>query len=93
MKLFTAAGILGFFAFTTTSFAVGLSESDYAYLATQNIERTSAILRDLSPKEQAALHGLIADSRTMDDPAARAKSVIDALAIHEEHQLWDLPKR
>jgi len=85
MRYFIAVGIVGFFATTTTSFAVGLSEGDYEDLAGQKVEWSSALLRDLSPREQATLHAIIGDIRTANDPDARVKSVNDALAVYREH--------
>ena len=89
MKYSITLAFAAFFAGTTMSFAVGLSEADYEYLAAHEFERTSPLLRDLSPKEQATLHGIIGDARTADNPTARAKNVNDALAVHKEHQLWE----
>jgi|SRR5277367_3905761 len=91
MKYFTTLAFAAFFAGTSTSmsFAVGLSEADYEYLAVHELERTSPLLRDLSPKEQATLHGIIGDARTADNPAAKAKNVSNALAAYREHQLWE----
>jgi hypothetical protein len=92
----------GFLAVSVSAFAVGLSESDFVYLTTQNIERNSPPLRDLSPKEQARLHSLINDPRTANDPDAQARYVNEALAEFLDHQrwershpgqLWDAPKR
>jgi hypothetical protein len=86
----------------TPAFAVGLTGGDYEFLAGHDIERTSTVLRDLSPKEQARLHALINDARTINDPAARAAIVDKALQEFKEHQawetanpgrLWDVPKR
>ena len=103
MKHLVPLGIAaGFFTFSASAFAVGLSESDFAYLATQNIERTGPPIHDLSPKEQARLHSLINDPHTTNDPVAQAKYVNEALTEFLEHQLWerahpgqlwDVPKR
>jgi hypothetical protein len=81
-----AAGLL---VSTASAFAVGLSEADFAYLTTQNIERNSPPIHDLSPKEQARLHSLINDPRTANDPVAQAKYVNEALAEFLDHQLWE----
>ena len=35
------------------AFAVGLTEADYDYLATQDVKRGSPVLNALSPKEQS----------------------------------------
>src|ERR1700693_3271754 len=88
------------FAATTLSFAVGLTEADYEYLALQNVERWSVLLLNLSPKEQARLHAII--NFVPITPAALAKDIAEALAQFMTHQdwerahpgqLWDLPPR
>jgi hypothetical protein len=79
----------GFLAVAVAAHAVGLSETDFAYLTTQNIERSSPPIHDLSPKEQARLHSLINDPRTANDPDAQAKYVNEALAEFLDHQLWE----
>jgi hypothetical protein len=79
----------GFLAISVSAFAFGLSEADFAYLTTQNIERNSPPIHDLSPKEQARLHSLINDPRTANDPDAQAKYVSQALAESLDHQLWE----
>ena len=86
IRIGVAGGLL---ALSAPAFAVGLSESDFAYLTTQNIERTGPPIHDLSPKEQARLHSLINDSRTVNDPVAQAKYVNEALAEFLDHQLWE----
>jgi len=82
--------------------AFGLTDADYDYLATQNVPRDSAVIRALSPKDQARLHAIIINRASEHDPAARAKNVADALELYQEHQrwelehpgqLWDQPKR
>ena len=73
---------------TTAARATGLTEGDFEYLGTQNIERASPLIRDLSPKENATLHALINDVRTKDSPASRA-ALGAALDVHREHQLWE----
>jgi hypothetical protein len=91
-----------FLGIATSAFTVGLTEADHDYLLTQNVERSSPVVKGLSPKEQARLHGLINDSQTESDPTARAKIVDQALAEFASHQrweamnpgqLWDSPKR
>jgi hypothetical protein len=83
------------------AFAVGLTEADYDYLATQDVKRGSPVLNALSPKEQSRLHALINDPGIDKDPLARAKMVRDALIEFEGNQdwekmnpgqLWDVPK-
>jgi hypothetical protein len=103
MKYLVPIGIAaGFLVFTVSAFAIGLSESDFVYLTTQNIERNGPPIHDLSPREQARLHSLINDPRTAKDPVAQAKYVNEALAEFLDHQswehshpgqLWDRPKR
>jgi hypothetical protein len=79
-----------------------LTEADYAYLAAQQVPKTSPVLQGLSPKEQSRLGSVINDSRTAHDPAARARSVQELLAEFEDNQrwermnpgqLWDQPRR
>jgi hypothetical protein len=90
MKYLVPLGIAAeFLVFAVSALAVGLSESDFAYLTTQNIERNSPPIHDLSPKEQARLHSLINDPRTANDPVAQAKYVNEALAEFLDHQLWE----
>jgi hypothetical protein len=103
MKYSILRGIAAWiFVSTVSAFAVGLSETDFIYLTTQNIERNGPPIHDLSPREQARLHSVINDPRTADDPIAQAKYVNEALAEFLSHQvwehahpgqLWDTPKR
>jgi hypothetical protein len=44
-------------------FRFGLTDTDHADLSTQGVERASALLRDLSPREQARLHASQAQVR------------------------------
>ena len=69
--------------------AYGLTEADYAYLAVRDVERASAVLRDLSPREQARLHAVINDAATAGDAAARAGAVATSLEEFRERQVWD----
>ena len=96
-----AAVIVLFFGVAPAS-AVGLTDSDFAYLAAQDVKKESPILQKLSPKELARLHSLIVDPKTDSDPSAKAKAVRDALNEFERNQdweqanpgrLWDDPKR
>jgi hypothetical protein len=89
-----------FLGATALSFAVGLTEADFAYLATQNVERASIMLLNLSRKEQAQLHTIINYVPTT--PAAQTKNVLEVLESYMERQrwermhpgeLWDLPRR
>lgn len=98
--LLTAA--VGLIVLGTPALAIGLTESDFAYLATQSVPRDSLVLAGLSPKEQGRLHAIIVDQKTANDPAARAKDVADAITEYHGHQLWeqahpgelwDVPKR
>jgi hypothetical protein len=93
--------LAGFFLITP-AFAVGLTEADFVYLTTQNVQSDGEVIRGLSPKEQSRLHVLINDLTTANNPIARAKDVSNALAefkIHQQWevdhpgQLWDEPKR
>jgi hypothetical protein len=81
--------VAGLLAVSVPALAVGLSESDFAYLATQNVERSGPPIHDLSPREQAVLHSVINDTRTANDPVAQAKYVNQALAEFLSHQLWE----
>ena len=81
--------VAGLLAVSFPAFAVGLSESDFAYLATQNVERNAPPIHDLSPREQARLHSVINDPRTANDPVAQANYVNQALAEFLDHQLWE----
>jgi hypothetical protein len=78
-----------FFAVAVSALAFGLSDEDYLYLATQKVERDGALIRGLSPKEQARLHSLINDPRTINDAAMRDRNVNAALAEFLSHQLWE----
>jgi hypothetical protein len=91
-----------FFSVTVSALAFGLSDEDYLYLATQKVERNGALIHGLSPKEQARLHALINDPRTINDATMRDRNVNAALAEFLSHQvweqshpgqLWDSPKR
>src|SRR5580704_8258933 len=96
------AGAIAGYLLVTPAFAVGLTEADFDYLTTQNVQSDGAVIRGLSPKEQSRLHVLINDLTTANDPIARAKDVSNALAEFKGHQewevehpgqLWDEPKR
>jgi hypothetical protein len=91
-----------FLAATVSALAFGLSDEDYLYLATLKVERDGALIRGLSPKEQARLHSLINDPRTTNDATIRDSNVNAALVEFLSHQqweqshpgqLWDAPKR
>jgi hypothetical protein len=85
------------------TFAVGLSEADYAYLASQHgLDRNSKMLQGLSPREQATLHGLVYDATIAIDSKRPNEIIADTLAEFLKHQnwekenpgrLWDSPKR
>jgi hypothetical protein len=101
IPILAAAGVV-LLAATAPASAFGLSDADYGYLAAQGVERTSSVLRGLSPKEQARVHALLNDAATANDPAARAREVAKALEEFREHQawedahpgqLWDVPTR
>jgi len=98
--LFVAA--VTFLLLAIPAFAVGLTDSDYDYLAGQNFQKGSSVLNGLSPKEQARLHAIINDQTTSGNSAARAKDVSETLATFQDHQhweethpgqLWDAPTR
>jgi hypothetical protein len=100
-SILMAAGVALLMA-TAPAFAFGLTDTDHAYLSTQGVERTSALLQSLSPREQARLHALINDAATAHNPATRERDVANALTKFKEHQaweaahpgeLWDVPKR
>jgi hypothetical protein len=76
-----------FFGAAGTSFAIGLTEADFEYLATQNVEKDSILRLNLSPKEQARLHSII---NFVSTPTTKAKDVTDALEAYTEHQRWEL---
>jgi hypothetical protein len=87
---------------TAPAFAFGLTDTDQDYLSAQGVDRTSSVLRGLSPREQARLHAIINDATTINDPAARARAVAKALDEFREHQareqahpgeLWDIRTR
>jgi hypothetical protein len=90
MKYAIRIGVVaGLLAVPVPAFAVGLSESDFVYLSTQNFERNGPPIHDLSPREQARLHSVINDPRTANDPVAQANDVNQALAEFLGHQLWE----
>ncbi len=90
LKYWVFSGVAAtFFAFTVSTLAFGLSDEDYVYLATQKVERDDAPIRTLSPKEQARLHSLINDPRTINDATMRDRNVNAALAEFLSHQLWE----
>ena len=100
MAKFLSAAIA--FFISAPAFAVGLTDTDYEYLANQDVKRGSPIINGLSPKEQSRLHALINDPGTDSDPVARARIVRDVLSEFEANQdwekmnpgqLWDAPKR
>jgi hypothetical protein len=102
LKYSIHAGVVASFFIITPAFAVGLTEADFVYLTTQNVQSDGEVIRGLSPKEQSRLHVLINDLTTANDPIARAKDVSNALAEFKTHQqwevehpgqLWDEPKR
>lgn len=100
MRYLIFFGSAAFLGATTTTFAVRLTTADYEYLETQNIERTAALLRNLSPREQARLHAII--NFIPATPASQPKNVAEALEFFMKRQdwelshpgeLWDLPRR
>jgi hypothetical protein len=103
LKYWVPPGVaVTFLVATVSALAFGLSDEDYLYLATLKVERDGALIRGLSPKEQARLHSLINDPRTTNDATMRDGNVNAALAEFLSHQqweqshsgqLWDAPKR
>jgi hypothetical protein len=81
-----AAASAAFLGTAAPAAAFGLTEGDYTYLAGRDLERTSAVLRDLSPREQARLHAVINDTTTSSDAAARADAVTGTLDEFRERQ-------
>jgi hypothetical protein len=101
LAILAAAGA-AFLGATALAAAFGLTEADYDYLAARGMERTSTVLRDLSPREQVRLHRLINDAATTSDPEARAREVAKTFEEFRGHQawedahpgqLWDAPRR
>jgi hypothetical protein len=90
LKYSICAGAIAGCFLVTPAFAVGLTEADFDYLTTQNLEGDGVVIRGLSPKEQSRLHVLINDLTTAKDPVARAKDVSNALAEFKSHQDWEL---
>jgi hypothetical protein len=102
LKYSICAGAIAGYLLVTPAFAVGLTETDFNYLTTLDMQRDGVVIRGLSPKEQSRLHVLINDLTTANDPIARAKDVSNALAEFKSHQdwevehpgqLWDEPKQ
>lgn len=84
-----AATCLALLAAATPAGAFGLTDVDQEYLSAQGVERTSSVLRGLSPREQARLHAVINDAATAGDPLARASAVTKALEEFRERQAWE----
>ena len=100
-KLIVLGSVIAF-SVVTPALAVGLSDADYDYLATQQVKRGSPVLNGLSPKEQSRLHALINDPAMNDNTSARDQIVHDVLIEFEGNQdwekmnpgqLWDSPTR
>lgn len=89
MKSAFAAAVMCVLVSTIPAFAVGLTDADFEFLATQNVERNSSVLRGLSPRELARLHALINDLVTSGDQVARKKAVERALQEFRAHQAWE----
>jgi hypothetical protein len=82
-------GAAGAFFVVTASFAFGLSDADFDYLATQQVLRESPVIRGLSPKELARLHAVINDYRVKAGPIAQARNVAELLEEFRGNQLWE----
>jgi hypothetical protein len=90
LKYSICAGAIAGYFLVTPAFAVGLTEADFRYLTTLNVQSDGMVIRGLSPKEQSRLHVLINDLTTEHDPIARAKYVSEALAEFKNHQEWEV---
>jgi hypothetical protein len=90
LKYSIRAGAFASFFIITPAFAVGLTEADFDYLKTQNVQSDGVVIRGLSPKEQSRLHVLINDLTTVNNPIARAKDVSEALTEYKNHQEWEV---
>jgi hypothetical protein len=66
-----------------------LTDSDFAYLATLNLDKSKSILYNLGPKEEATLHAEINDRKTEKSPSDRAKIVTDTLTEFLSHRRWE----
>ena len=82
-----AVGLLGISTPALARFY--LTDSDFAYLATLNFDKSKSILHDLGPKEEATLHAKINDQKTEKSPSDRAKIVTDTLAEFLSHRRWE----
>jgi hypothetical protein len=85
MWLGMAAGLLGVSTPALARFY--LTESDFAYLATLNIDKSKS--NNLGPKEEATLHAEINDRKTDKSPSDRAKIVTDTLTEILTHRRWE----
>src|ERR1700721_1296533 len=90
LKYLIRVGASAIFFVITPAFAVGLTEADFNYLTTLDVQSDGMVIRGLSPKEQSRLHVLINDLTTANDPTARAKDVSNALAEFKSHQEWEV---
>jgi hypothetical protein len=90
LKYSICAGVIAGYLLVTPAFAVGLTEADFNYLTTMDVQSDGTVIRGLSPKEQSRLHVLINDLTTANDPIARAKDVSNALAEFKSHQEWEV---
>jgi hypothetical protein len=66
-----------------------LTESDFAYLAALNLEKSKSIIHSLGPREEARLHAEINDRKTEKSPCDRAKIVTDTLMEFMSHRRWE----
>ena len=89
LKYSICTGAIAGYLLITPAFAVGLTEADFSYLTTLDVQSDGMVIRGLSPKEQSRLHVLINDLTTANDPTARAKDVSNALAEFKSHQEWE----
>jgi hypothetical protein len=66
-----------------------LTDSDFTYLETLNIDKSKSILYNLGPREEATLHAEINDQKTEKSPSDRAKIVTDTLTEFLTHRRWE----
>lgn len=90
LKYSICAGAIAGYLLVTPAFAVGLTEADFTYLTTLDVQSDGMVIRGLSPKEQSRLHVLINDLTTANDSIARARAVSEALAEFKNHQKWEV---
>jgi len=93
LKYSIRAGAIASVFIITPAFAADLTEADFDYLKTPDVQSHGMMIQDLGPKDQSRLHVLINDPTTANNPIARAKVVSDALAEFKSHQDWEVEHR